>query len=1089
MDKHDDKLDVTKGLLKKVEYNKITQNVEINTVPVETTTRIARIPKVGVIRNLLVISISFMFEFSAFDSFASLQSSLNKEEGLGTTGQAIIYSAMVLSSLLLTPLTMSRVTEKWVMVISMFTYLIYVATGFYPSWYTIIPASVIIGTGAAHLWLALQSYITELAKQYAVLTDTEQQDRLSLFLGIFYGFMFATLYNLYCPTNKVAAISSFRVINAAGSDTKTMDEHDDKLDTTKGLLKKVEYNKITRNVEINTVPVERTTKIVSISKVGIIRNLLVISISFMFEFSAFNSFSSLQSSLNKEEGLGTTGQAVIYAAMVLSSLLLTPVTMSRVTEKWVIVVSMFTYLTYVATGFYPSWYTVIPASVIIGTGAAHLWLALQSYITELAKHYSLLTNTEHQDRLNLFLGIFYGFTYTNNIWGNLISSFVFQNNDSNTTIVIEEVICGPKFCPHLGFNSTNIIEPSKQQIYIYTSACCGFISLALMLMVFLVSDIPGEKTSEGMCKLVQQVSRLILTSRTQHLLLCPSLLGGLTAGFIASDFTQAYISCSYGVQHVGFTMIVFGIFQSMGSIVFGKLNQHTGHLAIYLFGCMVQIGTSMTLLHWTPVSSERYVIYILAAMFGIAGSINIPMVSAGLRETFQRPDDSEIHVFMLELMHYSTAVLTNSKSAFNSFTSLQSSLNKEDGLGTTGLAVLYTMMLLSSLIMTPVSMSKLSSKWVMVISMFTYLIYVCTGFYSSWYTIIPASVIIGTGGSHLWLASQNYITDLARYYVSITGDKLQDTLTLFLGVFYAFLYTCNIWGNLISSFVFHRDEVNTTLIVNEQLCGPNFCPYVESNSTNIIKPPEKQIYIYTGACCGFIIVAMFLMIVLVTDISIESTSSNVCTLIQQVSRQMCTSKTQHLLFFPSLLGGLTFAFISGDFTQAYVSCSYGVKNVGLAMIVYGIFQSAGSIIFGKLNQYTGHLAIYIFGCLVQATLHIILLHWTPVSSQQYVIYILAAMCGIAGAVNIPMISALYNLYFTKNKVAAISSYRVLYAAGNAINMSYSNWLCSRYKLYILVTIVGLSCISLIVQHIRYNRKQSNKSKESTTPDGQSTKLM
>ncbi|KAL4235143.1 Ion channel regulatory protein UNC-93 [Mactra antiquata] len=384
-------------------------------------------------------------------------------------------------------------------------------------------------------------------------------------------------------------------------------------------------------------------------------------------------------------------------------------------------------------------------------------------------------------------------------------------------------------------------------------------------------------------------------------------------------------------------------------------------------------------------------------------------------------------VMVISMFTYLIYVCTGfySSCAFNSFTSLQSSLNKEDGLGTTGLAVLYTMTLLSSLIMTPVSMSKLSSKWVMVISMFTYLIYVCTGFYSSWYTIIPASVIIGTGASHLWLASQYYITDLARHYALLTGTKVQDILTLFLGIYFGFLYACNIWGNLISSFVFRRDEVNTTLAANGQFCGPNFCPYIESNSTNIIEPAKKQVYLFAIACCGFVIVAMFLTIVLVTDISTESTTSNVCTLIQQVSRQMCTSRTQHLLFFPSLLGGLTFGFLSSDFTQAYVSCSYGVKNVGFSMVVYGIFQSAGSILFGKLNQYTGHLVIYIFGCMVQIGLHLTMLIWTPVASQQFVIYILATLFGIAGAINVPVVA-------------------------------------------------GLSCISLIVQHIRYKRRQKCK---------------
>ncbi|KAL4235138.1 Protein unc-93 A [Mactra antiquata] len=187
MEKGTEEYEFEKKLLKRVENDKAIIQVDS---PADTNERNLTLTKHDTIRNLIVICVSFVFLFSAFCSFASLQSSLNKEEGLGTTGQAVLYAAMVLSSLLLTSVTMSKISQKWIMVVSMFTYLIFVATGFYPSWYTIMPASVLIGIGAAHLWSAVQTYITDLAKHYAFLTGTEFQDRLNLFLGILYAFMY-----------------------------------------------------------------------------------------------------------------------------------------------------------------------------------------------------------------------------------------------------------------------------------------------------------------------------------------------------------------------------------------------------------------------------------------------------------------------------------------------------------------------------------------------------------------------------------------------------------------------------------------------------------------------------------------------------------------------------------------------------------------------------------------------------------------------------------------------------------------------------------------------------------------------------------
>ena len=98
-------------------------------------------------KNLMIMSFSFMLSFSAFNSFSNLQSSINIEDGLGTTGLSLIYSTMVFTNLFITPLTASRFGHKRIMVVCMSSYIVFVATGFYSTWATVIPASVVIGLG------------------------------------------------------------------------------------------------------------------------------------------------------------------------------------------------------------------------------------------------------------------------------------------------------------------------------------------------------------------------------------------------------------------------------------------------------------------------------------------------------------------------------------------------------------------------------------------------------------------------------------------------------------------------------------------------------------------------------------------------------------------------------------------------------------------------------------------------------------------------------------------------------------------------------------------------------------------------------
>ena len=105
----------------------------------------------GVYKNLIVLSFSFLLLFSSLMSFLNIQSTVNIEGGLGTTGLAVLHAVMVFTSLFVTLITVPLLSYKTLMMLSMLTYICYVATGFYSSWYTVVPGSVIVGFGGCHL--------------------------------------------------------------------------------------------------------------------------------------------------------------------------------------------------------------------------------------------------------------------------------------------------------------------------------------------------------------------------------------------------------------------------------------------------------------------------------------------------------------------------------------------------------------------------------------------------------------------------------------------------------------------------------------------------------------------------------------------------------------------------------------------------------------------------------------------------------------------------------------------------------------------------------------------------------------------------
>ena len=71
-------------------------------------------------KNVFIIGLAWIFLFTAFQSMANLQSSLNKDEGLGTAALSTIYITLVVSSMFLPPVLVDRYGAKWTIVLCQF---------------------------------------------------------------------------------------------------------------------------------------------------------------------------------------------------------------------------------------------------------------------------------------------------------------------------------------------------------------------------------------------------------------------------------------------------------------------------------------------------------------------------------------------------------------------------------------------------------------------------------------------------------------------------------------------------------------------------------------------------------------------------------------------------------------------------------------------------------------------------------------------------------------------------------------------------------------------------------------------------------
>ncbi|KAG8282946.1 potassium channel regulator activity protein [Homalodisca vitripennis] len=154
----------------------------------------------------------------------------------------------------------------------------------------------------------------------------------------------------------------------------------------------------------------------------ILKNVAAVSLSFMVQFTAFQGTANLQSSINAKEGLGTVSLSAIYAALVVSCIFVPTFLIKRLTVKWTLCLSLLCYAPYIASQFYPKFYTLVPAGVLLGLGAAPMWAAKATYLTQVAGVYAKITDQTVDGIVVRFFGFFFLAWQTAELWGNLISS-------------------------------------------------------------------------------------------------------------------------------------------------------------------------------------------------------------------------------------------------------------------------------------------------------------------------------------------------------------------------------------------------------------------------------------------------------------------------------------------------------------------------------------------------------------------------------------------------------------------------------------------------------------------------------------------
>ncbi|XP_035681662.1 protein unc-93 homolog A-like [Branchiostoma floridae] len=388
------------------------------------------------------------------------------------------------------------------------------------------------------------------------------------------------------------------------------------------------------------------------------KNLIVLAVVFLVNFTAFRALQNLQSTLNSEAGLGVVSLSCVYASMVLSCLY-APFFIHKVGScKWTVVVCFFGHILYTGSNFYPSWFTLIPSSILLGAISGPLWTAQITYLTSSAQEYAKLVQHDNTEGdIAKFNGVFYFIFELAGLSGNLISSLVLSVGKQD---IGKGEFCGAMDCgvrpeaknwtyyvtnsstpPMISNNnSTTEITDEKQQVIVYTLfgvfLACNILA-ALIAGLCLDKDVKNLQLASSEPVRVSQL--LLRTVRVfkdiDYVLLMPLLvIIGMSEAIVAGEVTKSYVSCVLGVQMVGYVMVSFSVTSGVFSPLFGHLSKYTGTRILTIAAVVANAVLLIYMLLWQPDEDSLARILSVAGGWGVVRAVWHTQLYAVLGATF-----------------------------------------------------------------------------------------------------------------------------------------------------------------------------------------------------------------------------------------------------------------------------------------------------------------------------------------------------------------------------------------------------------------------------------------------------------------------
>jgi MFS family permease len=431
--------------------------------------------------------------------------------------------------------------------------------------------------------------------------------------------------------------------------------------------------------------------------------------------------------------------------------------------------------------------------------------------------------------------------------------------------------------------------------------------------------------------------------------------------------------------------------------------------------------------------------------------------------------------------------------AFLSLRNLQSSINAVAGLGMYALSCTYALFFVGCIFATTI-VQRLGPKKAILVLTIGPLMYDFAYFYPQFYTMVPAAGLAGFAQGVIWTAHATYIANIAACYANLTGEKIQNVLSKFNGIFFVFYQSCQIIGGIIASLILKSPEpkspdmvmingtfyncthgyfesFNTSLYdfhsacnssyspqtKSYEMCGRNYCHFKAVKSE---APVDRTlVYILVGVFTGCTITGILVLLFFLDPLD------------GQMKMKKAQGKLHHQLFavfrfygnkkaicmvgvmFYSLLQA---AFMFGEYNKAFVTCTIGIQNVGFIMMALSFSSANAAFWNGRIQKYTGRMPLLATAFLCQGAVFITLFFWTPSPENMPVFFILVIIWGVGDGTIMTQDISIIGFLFASNKEPAFAALKMTQSIANFTFFIAGPYMCTLHKIFYVGTILILA---------------------------------